>query len=62
MEKYTPHYDLAVIKLDVRRLGRRAFTHTAQRCGRELHFSIGEMQEAIYGVTTLDVVQIDDHL
>ncbi|MBC3922163.1 type II toxin-antitoxin system MqsR family toxin [Pseudomonas lurida] len=50
MEKYTPHYDLAVIKLDVRRLGRRAFTHTAQRCGRELHFSIGEMQEAIYGL------------
>ena len=24
MEKYTPHYDLAVIKADVRRLGRNA--------------------------------------
>ena len=48
MEKYTPHYDLAVIKADVRRLGRRAFTRTAEAGGDALGFSIKDMQEAIY--------------
>ncbi len=48
MEKYTPHYDLAVIKADVRRLGRKAFTWTANECGQGLGFSIEEMQTVIY--------------
>ncbi|KAA6176292.1 type II toxin-antitoxin system MqsR family toxin [Pseudomonas marginalis] len=48
MEKYTPHYDLAVIKADVRRLGKKAFTRAAQECGEELGFSIEEMQGVIY--------------
>ncbi|MGY2112269.1 type II toxin-antitoxin system MqsR family toxin, partial [Pseudomonas pergaminensis] len=47
MEKYTPHYDLAVIKADVRRLGRSAFTQSAQKCGWELRFSIEQMQDVI---------------
>ena len=48
MEKYTPHYDLAVIKADVRRLGRKAFTRTAEACGDALGFSIEDMQEVIH--------------
>ncbi|PRA28757.1 type II toxin-antitoxin system MqsR family toxin [Pseudomonas poae] len=48
MEKYTPHYDLVVIKADVRRLGRKAFTRTAEECGEALGFGIEEMQGVIY--------------
>jgi motility quorum-sensing regulator/GCU-specific mRNA interferase toxin len=48
MEKYTPHYDLAVIKADVKRLGRKAFTRTAEECGERLGFGIEEMQDVIY--------------
>ncbi|MBD8192333.1 type II toxin-antitoxin system MqsR family toxin [Pseudomonas fluorescens] len=48
MEKYTPHYDLAGIKADVRRLGRKAFTRTAEECGDALGLSIKDMQEVIY--------------
>ncbi|MBP1127907.1 MULTISPECIES: type II toxin-antitoxin system MqsR family toxin [Pseudomonas] len=48
MEKYTPHYDLAVIKADVRRLGRKAFTRTAEECGEALGYSIEDMQAVIY--------------
>ncbi len=48
MEKYTPHYDLAVIKADVRRLGRKAFTRTAEECGEALGFDIAQMQNAVY--------------
>ena len=48
MEKYTPHYDLNVIKADVRRLGRKAFTRTAEECGEALGFGIEEMQGVIY--------------
>lgn len=47
MEKYTPHYDLAVIKADVRRLGSKAFTRTAKESGEELGFSIEGMQIVI---------------
>lgn len=50
MEKYTPHYDLAVIKADVRRLGRKAFTRTAEECGDALGFSIKDIQEVIYAL------------
>jgi len=47
MEKNTPHYDLAVIKAEVRRLGRRAFTKNAERTGLDLGFSVLEMQEIV---------------
>lgn len=48
MEKNTPHYDLAVVKADVRRLGWRAFTHTARRTGTALELTLEEMQEVIF--------------
>ena len=48
MEKYTPHYDLAVIKADVRRLGKKAFTQSARRCGEDLDLSIEQMQAVIF--------------
>jgi motility quorum-sensing regulator/GCU-specific mRNA interferase toxin len=48
MEKNTPHYDLAVIKAEVRRLGRQAFTKTAEKTGLDLGFSFTEMQEIIF--------------
>ncbi|KJZ40504.1 motility quorum-sensing regulator MqsR [Pseudomonas sp. Root329] len=47
MEKNTPHYNLAVIKADVMRLGDRAFTHIARRTGFALGLDITEMQEII---------------
>ena len=48
MGKYTPHYDLAVIKADVRRLGKQAFTHSARRCGEDLGLSLEQMQAVIF--------------
>ena len=48
MEKHTPHYNLVVIKEDVRRLGKNAFTKTARKNGRDLGFSIREMQEVVF--------------
>jgi motility quorum-sensing regulator/GCU-specific mRNA interferase toxin len=50
MEKYTPHYDLAVIKADVRRLGKKAFTTSARESGQKLELQIEQMQEVIYGL------------
>ncbi|WP_073524198.1 type II toxin-antitoxin system MqsR family toxin [Pseudomonas fluorescens] len=50
MEKYTPHYDLALIKTDVRRLGRKAFTRTAEECGVSLGLSLAQMQAVIYAL------------
>ncbi|HEF4757834.1 TPA: type II toxin-antitoxin system MqsR family toxin [Pseudomonas putida] len=50
MEKNTPHYDLALIKADVRRLGRKAFTKSAEKTGLDLGFSHKEMQEIIFGL------------
>lgn len=44
MEKYTPHYDLAGIKADVRRLGSKAFTRAAKESGEDLGFSVEDMQ------------------
>ena len=52
MEKYTPHYDLAVIKADVRRLGEKAFTSTARNTGRKLGLDIHEMQDVIFQLQT----------
>lgn len=48
MEKNTPHYDLTVIKDDVRRLGKDAFTTTALKSGWDLGFSLTEMQEVVF--------------
>jgi motility quorum-sensing regulator/GCU-specific mRNA interferase toxin len=48
MEKYTPHYDLAVIKADVRRLGDKAFTMAAKKSGRSLGVNLREMQEIVF--------------
>lgn len=50
MEKYTPHYDLAVIKADVRRLGAKAFTRAAKRTAEALDLDISEMQSIIYAL------------
>ncbi|MGV8887262.1 MAG: type II toxin-antitoxin system MqsR family toxin [Pseudomonas sp.] len=50
MEKNTPHYNLVVIKQDVIRLGKKAFTRSAQKGGRELGLSFEEVQEVIFGL------------
>ncbi|WP_223488972.1 type II toxin-antitoxin system MqsR family toxin [Pseudomonas sp. A-RE-19] len=39
---------MAVIKADVRRLGRKAFTKTAEKTGMDLGLSISEMQEIVF--------------
>eukprot|EP01133_Synstelium_polycarpum_P000577 gene577-680_t len=48
MEKYTPHYDLAVIKADVRRLGAKAFTRAAKKTAEALDLDLSEMQAVIF--------------
>lgn len=48
MEKYTPHYDLAVIKADVRRLGAKAFTRAAKEAGKNLDLDISEMHAVVF--------------
>ncbi|CRM23560.1 type II toxin-antitoxin system MqsR family toxin [Pseudomonas sp. 58 R 3] len=48
MEKYTPHYDLAVIKADVRRLGAKAFTRAAKEAGKNLDLDISQMQAVVF--------------
>ncbi|MBV4487426.1 type II toxin-antitoxin system MqsR family toxin [Pseudomonas sp. SWRI153] len=65
MEKNTPHYDLAVIKAEVRRLGRRAFTRSSAESGDLLGFSIREMQEIVFGLQNKmlykSMTSYDDH-
>ena len=48
MEKYTPHYDLAVIKADVRRLGAKTLTRAAKEAGKNLDLDISEMQAVVF--------------
>ncbi|SDX60868.1 type II toxin-antitoxin system MqsR family toxin [Pseudomonas salomonii] len=48
MEKYTPHYDLAVIKADVRRRGAIAFTRAAKEAGKNLDLDISQMQAVVF--------------
>ena len=43
MEKHTPHYDLAVIKEEVCRLGSEAFSMTAREGGRRMGLSLAQM-------------------
>lgn len=47
MEKYTPHYDLALVKAEVIKLGFRAFTATAREGARQLELSLDQMQHAV---------------
>jgi len=65
MEKNTPHYELAVIKAEVRRLGRRAFTRSSAKSGDLLGFSIREMQEIVYELQNRmlykSMTSYDDH-
>ncbi|MFJ2322522.1 type II toxin-antitoxin system MqsR family toxin [Pseudomonas sp. NPDC087817] len=65
MEKNTPHYDLAVIKAEVRRLGRRAFTRSSAESGDLLGFSIREMQEIVFELQNRmlykSMTSYDDH-
>jgi motility quorum-sensing regulator / GCU-specific mRNA interferase toxin len=48
MEKNTPHYDLAVVKAEVLRLGSKAFTMTAREGGRKMALSITQMLRIVY--------------
>ncbi|NUT89145.1 type II toxin-antitoxin system MqsR family toxin [Pseudomonas corrugata] len=50
MEKNTPHYALAVIQADVRRLGGNAFTSTAKNNAWALGLTLPEMLEVISGL------------
>jgi hypothetical protein len=62
MEKSTPHYDLAVIKAEVIRLGSKAFTMTAREGGSKnvlKHYS-DATNRLLAGVQ--NAAQIDDHL
>ncbi|WPN75730.1 type II toxin-antitoxin system MqsR family toxin [Pseudomonas germanica] len=65
MEKNTPHYELAVIKAEVRRLGRRAFTRSSAESGDLLGFSIREIQEIVYELQNRmlykSMTSYDDH-
>ena len=65
MEKNTPHYDLAVIKAEVRRLGRQAFTKTAEKTGLDLGFSFTEMREIVFELQNRmlykSMTSYDDH-
>jgi motility quorum-sensing regulator/GCU-specific mRNA interferase toxin len=47
MEKYTPHYDLALIKAEVIRLGCRAFTASARESARQMELNLSQMQHAV---------------
>ncbi|MBD0702022.1 MULTISPECIES: type II toxin-antitoxin system MqsR family toxin [unclassified Pseudomonas] len=43
MEKSTPHYDLAVVKAEVLRLGNKAFTMSTQQGARRMSLSTARM-------------------
>ncbi|TNB86280.1 type II toxin-antitoxin system MqsR family toxin [Pseudomonas sp. Fig-3] len=43
MEKSTPHYDLAVVKAEVLRLGNKVFTMSAQQGARRMSLSTARM-------------------
>ena len=50
MEKNTPHYALAAIQADVRRLKGKAFTSTAKNTARTLGLNVSDMQQVIHGL------------
>ena len=47
MEKYTPHYDLALVKAEVIRAGRKAFTASAWEGARRLKLGTLQMQQVV---------------
>ena len=47
MEKNTPHYELAVVKQEVIRLGAKAFTGSAMSSGKGMGLNLKHMQRAI---------------
>lgn len=47
MEKNTPHYDLSVVKAEILRLGKRAFTRRALETGKEMGLTHGEMTKVV---------------
>jgi motility quorum-sensing regulator/GCU-specific mRNA interferase toxin len=48
MEKSTPHYDLAVVKAEVHRLGSKAFTLNAREGGRRMMLSLARMLRIVH--------------
>jgi len=50
MEKNTPHYDLAVVKAEVARMGVHAFTNQALETGRSMGLNYQNMQKVIYAL------------
>ncbi|MEX3773683.1 type II toxin-antitoxin system MqsR family toxin [Pseudomonas sp. MYb118] len=65
MEKNTPHYDLAVIKADVRRLGKYGFTGSALSSAFGLGFTLDQAQETVFGLQRCmlykSMTSYDDH-
>jgi motility quorum-sensing regulator/GCU-specific mRNA interferase toxin len=65
MEKSTPHYDLGVIKADIKRLGRKAFTITATKTAGTLGLAVSDMLEVACGLRRQQfyksVTTYDDH-
>lgn len=51
MEKRTPHYDLALIKAAVERLGAAAFTKTAMDGGRGMGLTTADMLAVVASLT-----------
>nr|WP_314567639.1 type II toxin-antitoxin system MqsR family toxin [uncultured Pseudomonas sp.] len=47
MEKYTPHYDLALVKAEVLKSGRKAFTASAWEGTRQLKLCTSQMQQVV---------------
>jgi motility quorum-sensing regulator/GCU-specific mRNA interferase toxin len=54
MEKRTPHYDLAVLRDDVGRLGAAAFTRTAMDNGRAMGLTTADMLKVVASLTRHD--------
>ena len=65
MEKNTPHYELAVIKAEVRRLGQKAFTKASVKSAEKLGFNLSEMLEIVFELQTRmlykSMTTYDDH-
>lgn len=65
LDKSTPHYDLGVIKADIKRLGRKAFTTTATKTAAMLGLTVSDMLEVACGLQYQQfyksVTTYDDH-
>jgi motility quorum-sensing regulator/GCU-specific mRNA interferase toxin len=47
MEKNTPHFDLAVVKAEIVRLGTKAFTGAAREGGRRMDLTLSQMLQIV---------------